>query len=292
MIQLAVLSGKGGTGKTTVASSLIRLSENRAFADCDVEAPNLHQIFVHGEKPAEKPYYGLKKAVLDPEACTGCGKCAQLCRFDAIQSGHVNPFLCEGCGVCETVCPVHGKDGHPAIHLEDQISGKTLLFQTESGVLSTAELQIGSGASGRMVSEVRANLYSALTDEKLVILDGSPGIGCPVIASVTGTQMVLIVAEPTLSGIHDMQRIIETARRFDAKIAVCINKFDSSPNGTKEIQKFCLRENISVLGLIPFDHTVIKAVNSGKPVVDFPDSKAGKAIREIWGKLEPILAVS
>ncbi|MCI1966363.1 MAG: 4Fe-4S binding protein [Oscillospiraceae bacterium] len=289
MKQMVVLSGKGGTGKTTVASSFIRLSQNKAYADCDVEAPNLHQIFARGETAVEKPYFGLQKAVKDNDTCTNCGLCEKFCRFGAIKNGVVNPYQCEGCGVCEAVCPARGTDDRPAIHLEDRVSGKTMKFHTESGLFSTAELQIGSGASGRLVSEVRSSLYEAITDESFTILDGSPGIGCPVVASITGTDLVLVVAEPSLSGIHDMKRILETARRFGAKTAVCINKFDLCPENAREIEAFCQREAVPLAGKIPFDPSVIEAVNSGKTIVDLPDSKAGNAIREIWNRVYPML---
>ncbi len=288
-IRIAVLSGKGGTGKTTVASSLIRLSQNKVYADCDVEAPNLHQIFARGKPAREKPYFGLKKAVKDEDTCTGCGKCEALCRFGAITNGHVNPYVCEGCGVCEAVCPARDEKGRPAIRLEDRISGKTKLYHTEAGTFSTAELQIGSGASGRLVSEVRTNLYGAAKGECLAILDGSPGIGCPVVASITGVDLVLVVAEPTLSGIHDMKRILETEGRFGAKAAVCVNRSDVCPENTRQIEEFCQRENIPFVGKIPYDKTVIKAVNSGKTIVDFPDSAAGKAVRSLWDRVERLV---
>lgn len=289
MKQLVVLSGKGGTGKTTVSSALIRLAQNKAFADCDVEAPNLHQIFAKGKVPDKKPYYGLKRAVKDDALCIDCGKCEKLCRFGAIRNGKVNPYECEGCGVCEAFCPAKDASGRPAIRLEDRISGSTMLYRTSSGTFSAAELQIGSGASGRLVSEVRTRLYSAAKDEPLIILDGSPGIGCPVIASITGVQMALIVAEPTLSGIHDMKRVIESARRFGTKIAVCINKYDVSVENTRAIEKFCCREGIEVVGKIPFDPAVIQAVNSGNTIVDDPDSKAGKELKRIWRKVSEML---
>ncbi|MVB12494.1 Iron-sulfur cluster carrier protein [Caprobacter fermentans] len=289
MKQLVVLSGKGGTGKTTVASSLIRLCGSKVYADCDVEAPNLHQIFAGKEQPEEKPYFGLKKAVLNTKACTGCGRCEDSCRFGAITNGSVNPYECEGCGVCEAVCPARDGDGRPAIRLEDRTSGKTMLFHTEAGLFSTAQLQIGSGASGRLVSEVRANLYGAASKEPLAILDGSPGIGCPVVASITGTDLVLIVAEPSLSGFHDMKRVLETARRFGAKAAACINKYDVCTEISQKIESFCLREQIPLVGKIPFDPAVAEAVNSGKTVVDNAGSEAGKAIRQIWEQVYPML---
>lgn len=289
MKQLVVLSGKGGTGKTTIASSFIRLADHKAFADCDVDAPNLDQIFDYGEAAEEQPFYGLKKAVKYDNICTGCGKCEELCRFGAIKNGRVNPYECEGCGVCEAFCPAKDKEGNTAIRLEERVSGKTKLYNNNNEVFSTAELFMGSGASGRLVTEVRRNLYKAAGNQKYAIIDGSPGIGCPVIASVTGANMVLIVAEPTVSGIHDMKRIVETSRRFGTKIAVCINKFDISKTNTSAIKRFCRDENIPLVGLIPFDSAVINAVNSGKTVVDYPESVAGNAIRKIWKNVKKML---
>ena len=282
MKQLVILSGKGGTGKTTVASSFIRLSKRKVFADCDVDAPNLHQIFDYGNTAEKLPFYGLKKAVKYDSLCTGCGKCENLCRFGAIRSGKVNPFECEGCGVCEAFCPAHDENGNTAIRLEKMVSGETRLFRHDGDIFSTAGLSMGSGASGRLVTEVRRNLYKAAANESYAIIDGSPGIGCPVIASVTGSQMVLIVAEPTISGIHDLRRIVDTSRRFGAKIAVCINKFDVSKSSTGAIKKYCRKEKLPILGLIPYDSMVIKAVNSGKAVVDYEDSAAGHEIKKIW----------
>lgn len=289
MKQLVVLSGKGGTGKTTVASSFIRLSERKDFADCDVDAPNLHQIFNYGEAAEKAPFYGLKKAVKYEELCINCGKCEELCRFGAIRGGKVNPYECEGCGVCEAFCPAHDENGKTAIRLEERVSGETRLYRKNNDVFSTAELSMGSGASGRLVTEVRRNLYKAASDESYAVIDGSPGIGCPVIASVTGVQMVLIVAEPTVSGIHDLKRIVETSRRFGAKLAVCINKFDISKANTEAIKKFCRDREIPIVGLIPYDNAVITAVNSGRAVVDYEDSAAGQVIRKIWTNVKEML---
>lgn len=289
MRQLVILSGKGGTGKTTIASSFVRLAEHKVFADCDVDAPNLHQIFGFGKVPEEKPFYGLNKAVKNDTVCTNCGKCEALCRFGAIENGKVNPYACEGCGVCEAVCPAKDREGKAAIRLEERESGKTMLYNENGQVFSTAELFMGNGASGRLVTEVRRNLFQAARGEKYAILDGSPGIGCPVIASVTGVSMVLVVAEPTVSGMHDMKRIVETARRFGTKIAVCINKFDVSNTNTNAIKTFCGEEEIQMIGLIPYDRAVITAVNSGKAVVDYEDSMAGRAIRKIWERAKKML---
>lgn len=289
MKQLVILSGKGGTGKTTVAASFIRLSDRKVFADCDVDAPNLHQIFEPGKAPEEAPFYGLKKAVKYDAVCTDCGKCEELCRFGAIRDGRVNPYECEGCGVCEAFCPAHDEEGKPAIRLEERLSGATKLYRDHGDVFSTAELQMGSGASGRLVTEVRRNLLKAASGEKYAIIDGSPGVGCPVIASVTGASMVLIVAEPTVSGMHDMKRIMETARRFRPILAVCINKYDLSRANTNAIQEFCREEKIPVVGLVPYDRTVITAVNAGKTIVDYEGSAAGDAIRKIWMNVQRMM---
>lgn len=285
MKQLVILSGKGGTGKTTLASSFIKLSDCKAFADCDVEAPNLDTVFASGGAVEKKPYFGLKKAVKHDGLCIGCGKCESLCRFGAIEDGKVNPYKCEGCGVCERFCPAKDEKGQKAIRLEDRISGETELYNSKGHIFSTAKLDIGSGASGRLVSEVRANLYSASGNAEFVIIDGSPGIGCPVIASITGVTMALIVAEPTVSGIHDMKRIVAAVRRFGAKIAVCVNKFDVSKTNTEKILEYCKSEDIPAVGLIPYDGTVIKAVNEGKTIADYDGSPACDAIKDVCEKV-------
>ncbi|MFA7221065.1 MAG: ATP-binding protein, partial [Synergistaceae bacterium] len=228
MKQLLILSGKGGTGKTTVASAFIRLSEAKAYADCDVDAPNLHLITKHSKTPSRKDYYGMPKAEIDPDICINCGKCMENCRFDAIRvnerSHFVDAFGCEGCGVCEFVCPVNAVSLHPSV------AGDLMLFKEGSVTFSTAQLKMGSGTTGMLVSQVKKQMKEASGDIELAIVDGSPGIGCPVIASLSGADMVLIVAEPSLSGISDMERIIKTARIFGVIIAVCVNKSDTNPD--------------------------------------------------------------
>lgn len=285
MKQLVILSGKGGTGKTTVASALIQLAQHKAFADCDVDAPNLHLVYSQGEVLDNSLFYGYKRAVKYDDLCIDCGKCKELCRFGAINNGRVNQYDCEGCGVCEAFCPVHDEDGKPAIRLENNVSGQTYVSKVNGEVFSSAKLKMGNGASGKLVTEVRENLLKRITDEELIIIDGSPGIGCPVIASVTGVDMVLIVAEPTLSGMHDMKRILETARRFGVICLVCINKFDVNIENSIKIGEFCQSESISLLGRIPFDPLVVKAVNSGKTIIEMPHSPAAAALREIWSNL-------
>ncbi len=280
MKQLLILSGKGGTGKTTVASALIELSRSRAFADCDVDAPNLHLVLPKMPEPETADYYGFGKAVIDASKCVRCGLCEESCRFEAIKGFEVGEFECEGCGVCVEICPVQ------AIVMRDHISGQQMLYQDRQSVFSTAKLKMGSGAPGKLVTAVKKRLTQAAPDgAHLAIIDGSPGIGCPVIASITGVDVVLIVAEPTISGMHDMKRIIGTAKHFDAECIVCVNKFDVNLVNTKEIEDYCDRLQIPVVGQIPFDNTVVQAVNRCQSIASYPDSPAGKAVIAIWGNI-------
>lgn len=283
MKQLLILSGKGGTGKTTVAGAFIRLSDAKAFADCDVDAPNLHLISNVGGKPVTKDYFGLPKALIDAKKCVGCGNCKKACQFDAleIEDGkyRINEFACEGCMVCEVVCPVS------AISSYESPAGNMMLYKEDKRVFSTARLKMGSGTSGKLVSSVKKELLdNALNDTRFAVIDGSPGIGCPVIASMSGADMVLVVAEPSVSGISDMKRILETADKFWTKALVCINKYDTNIEMAEEIEEYCCQNNISVLGMIPFDKNVIKAVNQGKSIVDF-ECEATDAIKKIYDKI-------
>jgi MinD superfamily P-loop ATPase len=294
MKQLLVLSGKGGTGKTTVAASLITLAAagtdatgmNVVCADCDVDAPNLHLIHGGHGLPETEDYYGFEKAAIHPELCTKCGLCETLCRFDAILDMKVNSLACEGCGVCEAFCPVMDAAGKKAIRLEKNISGITRLFHQGDWVFSTAELKMGNGASGKLVGKVRRNLYNAMDKQALVILDGSPGIGCPVIASVTGVDAVLIVTEPTLSGLHDMGRLVDVARQFGAECLVCINRYDLHPGYSDQISGYCDSLGIPLLARIPYDKAAIGAVNRGEPLVNVSDSPAAAVLRKLWVDLQ------
>ncbi len=289
MRQLVILSGKGGTGKTTVAASFIALAKNRVYADCDVDAPNLQLVYAAGMKPETADFYGCQKAVKYDDYCARCGKCEEICQFGAIKDGKVNPYECEGCGVCEAFCPSADEYGQKAIRLENNISGQTMVYKNESEVFSTAELKMGNGASGKLVTQVRKNLYNSMNVHEFVIIDGSPGIGCPVIASVTGVDMVLVVTEPTLSGIHDMERIVETAGKFGAACVVCINKFDVNLMNTQKIEEYCAQREIPVAGRIPFDPKVVGAVNAGKPVALISCSPAKDAILQIWEAVSSML---
>lgn len=285
MKQLLILSGKGGTGKTTVASAFIKLGEIKAFADCDVDAPNLHLVMNQSTKPQCSDYYGMPIAEIDKSLCIQCDTCREHCRFDAIsvdEDGYsVDPFSCEGCGVCEAMCP------SGAISLKPSVAGKMELFSGET-VFSTAQLKMGSGTSGKLVTEVKKHMVDAAPKTDVAIIDGSPGIGCPVIASLSGVHMVLIVAEPSISGISDMERIVKTARIFDVKVLVCINKFDTNLEQTELIKKYCKAEKINFVGLIPFDTEAVTAINQGKSVVDV-DCAAGSAVKAVFEKTISLL---
>ena len=284
MQQLLILSGKGGTGKTTLASAFILLSKARVYADCDVDAPNLHLIMKQVASPEQTDYYGLPKAVIDPNKCTQCGLCLENCRFDAIKTVpeyQVEYFSCEGCGVCEAVCPAG------AVTLQPAIAGK-LLFYSGDTVFSTAQLKMGSGTSGKLVTEVKKQMQSAAIESPLAIIDGSPGIGCPVIASMSGVDMVLIVAEPSISGISDMIRIIRTAETFQTKAAICINKFDINIKNTEDIELFCHTHKIPFVGRIPYDPDAVRAINQGLSIIDI-DCAAGNAARAVYIQVMELL---
>lgn len=279
MKQLLILSGKGGTGKTTVAGALIALAGNRAFADCDVDAPNLHLVLPPMPEEEKTDYYGFQKAAIDPEKCIGCGLCEENCRFDAIRNLTVGTYECEGCGVCAELCPAG------AVTMRDDVSGEMRLCRDGQTVFSTARLKMGSGASGKLVTAVKQRLAQEAGEAELAVIDGSPGIGCPVIASISGVDFVLIVAEPTVSGIHDMKRILKTARNFGVSCAVCVNKFDVNPDAAQEIEDYCGSRSIPLVGKIPYDETVVKAVNQCRSIAAYPESPAGKAIASIWDKI-------
>lgn len=284
MKQLLILSGKGGTGKTTIASAFIKLAEARAYTDCDVDAPNLHLIMNQSSEVKRSNYYGMPKAAINPDLCVQCDLCRQNCRFEAIQVGidyKVDDYACEGCSVCEAICPVG------AIALKPALAGELRLY-SDDAVFSTAQLRMGSSNSGMLVTEVKKHMMAASTEAELAIIDGSPGIGCPVIASLSGVNMVLIVAEPSISGISDMERIIRTAEKFQTRIAICINKYDTNLENSGKIELFCQELNLPFTGRIPFDPDAVKAINKGLSIVEM-DCEAGRATKDIFDKTIKIL---
>lgn len=279
MRQLLILSGKGGTGKTTVATAMIYLAEAKAYADCDVDAPNLHLLMKPAAEMMEKDYFGMAIAEIDQEKCSQCGLCMSSCRFEAIHFNEkylVDGFGCEGCGVCEKNCP------EKAIELKPSKAGELMLFKGDS-VFSTAQLKMGRGTSGMLVTEVKKNLKENISGDQFVIIDGLPGIGCPVIASISGVDMVLIVAEPSLSGISDMERILDTAKKFQTKTAVCVNKFDTNVALTDQIVSYCQSNNIPFTGCIPFDSSAVTAINNGMSIVEL-ECPSGNAVKDVFNK--------
>ena len=284
MKQLLILSGKGGTGKTTIASAFIKLSNANVYADCDVDAPNLHLIMNQSSEARQTDYYGLSKAEINPDLCVKCDMCKQNCQFDAIHVGtdyKVDYYACEGCGVCEIICPVG------AVSFKPSIAGELRLYVNDT-VFSTAQLKMGSGTSGKLVTEVKKQMKSATINADLGIIDGSPGIGCPVIASLSGVDMVLIVAEPSISGMSDMERIIKTAEKFQTKIAICINKYNTNIENTEKIESFCKKFKLSFVGRIPFDSDAVKAINNSLSIVDI-DCASGRAAKDVFDNTIKIL---
>jgi len=282
MKQLTVLSGKGGTGKTTITASLAVLAENAVVADCDVDAPDLHML-LHPKVIKTQEFKGSKLAVIDEEKCTKCGLCLEKCRFDAITEDiKVDPIACEGCGVCIIVCPVN------AVTLIERISGHAYISESEYGFMAHAMLSPGEANSGKLVTLVRQNARILGERERsdLIVIDGPPGIGCPVIASVTGVDAGLVVTEPTMSGIHDLERALQLLRHFNITPFVCVNMRDINEENTEKIVSFCRENDIEVAGEIPFNPVVTEAMVNGKPIVEYaPESDVAKHIEKMWKKI-------
>ncbi len=280
MKELLIISGKGGTGKTSVAGAIAALAEQKVLADCDVDASDLHLILSPDVKEKHEFVSGVKAAV-DDSLCSGCGTCADICRFNAItleDTAAIDPLACEGCGVCAHFCP------EEAIGLEDNMCGWWFRSDTPYGPMVHASLDIGEENSGKLVSLVKRearNLAEQL-DKKWIVVDGPPGIGCPVIASMSGADLVLVVTEPTASGLHDLERVADLAAHFKVPACVCINKWDLNSAMAEKISQACRDRGIDVTGMIPFDEQVVETLVQGKPVVAGPDSPAVQALKDIW----------
>lgn len=286
MKKLLILSGKGGTGKTTTAAAFIQFSKANAIADCDVDAPNLHLVSTFDSKPESSLFFGSDKAHIDPKQCVGCGNCAKHCNFDAISATEdgtyvVNEYTCEGCGVCTYVCPTK------AAWIQEDEAGKKELYKGTQ-VFSTATLKMGRGNSGKLVTAVKKEMVKAAENQGFAIIDGSPGIGCPVIASVSGVDLVLIVAEPSLSGLSDLKRILKTASILRTKVVVCVNKYDISVEKTEEIRLYCEKQGVPFVGKVPYDKRASKAVNEGTSLGAY-DGPAKAALYEVYQKTLEVL---
>jgi len=282
MKQITVISGKGGTGKTTLVGSFAALAENKVIADCDVDAPDLH-LLLHPEIIEREEFKGLKVAVMDKTLCTECGTCEETCRFNAIvlteESGYaVNPARCEGCGACVFSCP------QEALTLKERVSGYAFISKTKYGTMAHAQLNIAEEASGKLVTAVRNTAQQVAEKEscELILIDGAPGIGCPVIASLTGVDLALIVTEPTMSGLHDLERILDVTRHFGIGSVVCINKYDINEENSQRITEFCRQRGIEVVGNVPYDSVVTEAMVAGMPVVEFSEGMVSDAIKDVW----------
>jgi MinD superfamily P-loop ATPase len=285
---LVVISGKGGTGKTSIVASFFALAESAAVADCDVDAADLHLVL--GPTVRQRWLFsGGKKAVIDAESCTGCGVCAERCRFDAVRVSsdgatptfEIDPISCEGCGVCVDVCP------EGAAALVPAMNGEWFVSDTRFGPMVHARLGIAEENSGKLVSLVRREAKAVAHSNRrgLLICDGSPGIGCSVIASIAGAHMVLVVTEPTMSGRHDLGRVAELCRQFNIQAGVCINKADINPEVAAEIEAAAARWGMPLLGRIRYDESVTTAQLNRLAVVENGDSPAAADIRALWERV-------
>jgi MinD superfamily P-loop ATPase len=281
-VELVVLSGKGGTGKTTIATALAELAKDVLRIDCDVDAPNLY-LFYNGEDIEKGAFIGGKKAVIDESLCIKCGQCEPVCRFHAIENYKIDAFACEGCGACTHICPQN------AIKLKDEKSADTFMTRIDQGMISRAEMEIGSDGSGKLITYLRKNGRKFNEDEKLTIIDGSPGIGCPVISSITGRDAVLVVTEPTKSGLEDLMRVVSLCQHFGVFTMVCINKFDINEDMSKEIEHFVKNQGLQLVGKIPYDDMVMTSINELKPITDYEQSIAQRAIKDMWFDMKTIL---
>ncbi len=283
MHEITLLSGKGGTGKTTIAAALASVARDAVFCDADVDAADMHLI-LKPEILEEHRFESNYVAKIDDDNCTRCSKCVEYCRFDAIHYKpfgglEINPFQCEGCRLCERICPVG------AIHSEKNNNNFWYVSNTRFGTLVHARMGAGEENSGKLVTEVRKKAMEIAkeTGARFVITDGPPGIGCPVISALTGTHKVLMVIEPTKSGLHDIERLVDLARNFEPEMFAVINKYDINTGVTKEIEKYLEENSIQLLARIPFDTVMVEAMLHEKTIVEFkPASALSKMIKVIW----------
>ena len=288
MKQLVILSGKGGTGKTSVAAALAHLASQEmgtVLADADVDAANL-ELVLAPVKLEEHAFMGGQVAVIDPARCALCGRCAEVCRFDAVIPGddhyRIDPLDCEGCASCVYQCP------EGAIRSQERQAGLWFRSDTAFGPLFHAHLFAAQENSGKLVTLVKQHGRLLALDEgrQLLIVDGPPGIGCPVIAASAGADLALLVVEPTVSGIHDLERIMATVTHFRVPPLVCINKADLNPGHTASIEAYCRARDVEVVGQVPYDTVVTRAMVQGQPVTSYqPDGRVARALRQIWTRV-------
>ncbi|TDX51400.1 ATP-binding protein [Orenia marismortui] len=286
MKKLTVISGKGGTGKTTVTANLAALADDLVLADCDVDAPNMH-LLMNPEVIEADIFKGAKVAVKDDDKCINCGLCQELCNFKAITSKfEVDELRCEGCGLCVAKCPMQ------AFELKLEETGDLYRSKTKFAPMIHAKLKVGAENSGKLVSKVKENAeeIAKVENKELLLIDGSPGIGCPVISSINGVDYVLIVTEPTKSGLADLKRVLKVVKHFKIAAMVAINKYDLNLDLTAEIEEYCRGKDISVIGTIPFSSEIVDAMRQGELVVEYAaKSSVSVAISEIMDNLEFII---
>jgi len=282
MKQIVVISGKGGTGKTVITGAFAALAKNKVMADCDVDAADLHLLLQPNIKERHEFKSG-QTAIIDKQICQQCGKCIVACRFNAIsQDFIIDPISCEGCAFCSYICPVN------AIKMEENISGEWFISETRFGPMVHVKLGIAEENSGKLVALVRkqAEELAEKNNCDWVVIDGAPGIGCPVIASLSSIDCVLVVTEPTLSGLHDAIRVIDVAKHFGIPVKLVINKYDLNPEMSEKIEKYCKKNGISLIGKIGFDKSVVEAMVDGKTIIEYRDTSVKGEVQEIWDILQ------
>jgi len=278
MKEVVVLSGKGGTGKTSIVASLASLARSKVMVDCDVDAADLY-LLLQPVTQQRQEFWSGQKAVIDIDRCTRCGLCQEVCRFDAITDEfQVDPISCEGCGFCCQVCP------EEAITMQENLSGHWFISETGYGPLVHARLGVAQENSGKLVALVRqeAKLVAEKRGLDYIISDGPPGIGCPVISSISGVNLAVIVTEPTLSGMHDLDRVIGVCHHFTVPVIVCINKYDLNEDNSHQIESYCQSQGIEIAARIPFDNVVTEALVHGLPVVEYSQNNVSRQIEALW----------
>lgn len=290
MKEIVVISGKGGTGKTSIAASFAVLGGSDVIvADCDVDAADMHLLLKPDFEFSEEFYSG-EIAYIEQSKCIVCGKCAEVCRFDAISFAnsqyYINPLRCEGCGYCSQVCPAS------AIINKSRLSGKWFVSNIKTGSkMIHARLDIGADNSGKLVAKVKNEAKKLASEEAkpFILIDGSPGIGCPVVSSLSGANFVVLAVEPSVSGVHDLKRVYQVVKNFNIKAGCIINKANLNPEKHQEIKDFLLEENISHLADIPYDENFTKAMVNGMTIIEYDQNELKKILSQTWEKIKILL---